>query len=347
MVSDTVKVYQRHLCVSAKFLTVWYRNWVMKVIPLGTSSGKPTLSRNVSAMAVVREGEWLLFDCGEATQTQIVRAGLSPNRLSAIFITHFHGDHFNGLAGLLSTMGMDRRERPLKLVGPRGICEYLDVLARLKILYVNYPTEIRELHPSDFRRNGDEGNSDAFDDNGLLKVHEGAGYYVSASPLNHRIFATGFRVEEHPRPGRFNLERAIELGIPSGPLYGRLQSGEEITLGDGRVIKPEDVLGPPRPGKIVAYCTDTRPCEGGIALAREADLVVHEATYTEELADEADDFGHSTAAQAASVAKRAGARRLLITHFSSRYPDATPLLEEAAKVFPHTVMARDLMEVEV
>jgi len=320
----------------------------MKVIPLGTSSGKPTLSRNVSALAVVREGEWLLFDCGEATQTQIARAGLSPNRLSAIFITHFHGDHFNGLAGLLSTMGMDRRERPLTLVGPRGIREYLDVLARLRILYVNYPTELRELSPSDFRRDGSANDdTDIFDRNGLLKVHQGAGYYVSATPLNHRIFATGYRVEEHPRPGRFNLERAIELGIPSVPLYGRLQSGQQITLEDGRVIKPEDILGPSRPGRVVAYCTDTRPCEGGVALARDADLVVHEATYTQELEDEANDFGHSTAAQAASVAKQAGARRLLITHFSSRYPDATPLLEEATKVFPETVMARDLMEVEV
>lgn len=318
----------------------------MKVIPLGTSSGKPTLSRNVSALAVVRDGEWLLFDCGEGTQTQIARAGLSPNRLCAIFITHFHGDHFNGLSGLLSTMGMDRRERPLTLVGPRGLREYLDTLARLKILYVNYPMEVKELSPADFKRNGRPARSENSEDE-LMTVYEGAAYFVSACPLNHRIFDTGFRVQEHPRPGKFNLERAVELRIPSGPLYGKLQSGEEITLEDGRVIKPDDVLGPPRRGKVVAYCTDTRPCEGGISLARGADLVVHEATYTEELAQEADEFGHSTAAQAASIARRADARRLLITHFSSRYPDATPLLEEAISVFPDTIMARDLMEIEV
>lgn len=322
----------------------------MKVIPLGTSSGKPTLSRNVSAMAVVREGEWLLFDCGEGTQTQIARAGLSPSRLSAIFITHFHGDHFNGLAGLLSTMGMDRRERPIAIVGPCGLRQYLDMLARLKILYVSYPTTIRELSPADFNRNqsGESGDTaDAFDNSGLLTVHDRSEYFVSACPLNHRIFATGFRVEERPRPGRFNLERAMELGIPAGPLYGRLQSGNEITLEDGRVIKPSDVLGQPRPGKVVAYCTDTRPCEGSIALGRDADLLIHEATYTEELAEEASEFGHSTSAQAARIAKRARARRLMITHFSTRYPDARPLLEEAIEVFPETVMARELIEVEV
>jgi ribonuclease Z len=318
----------------------------MKVIPLGTSSGKPTLSRNVSALAVVREGEWLLFDCGEGTQTQIARAGLSPNRLSAIFITHFHGDHFNGLSGLLSTMGMDKRERPLTLVGPRGLREYLDTLARLKILYVNYPMEVKELSPADFKQNGRPGRSKSLSDE-LLTVYERAAYFVSACLLNHRIFDTGYRVQEHPRPGRFNLERANELGIPAGPLYGKLQSGEAITLEDGRVINPDDVLGPQRAGKIVAYCTDTRPCDGSVSLARNADLVIHEATYTRDLVEEADEFGHSTAAQAASIARQADARRLLITHFSSRYPDATPLLEEAREVFPDTVMARDLMEIEV
>lgn len=318
----------------------------MKVIPLGTSSGKPTLSRNVSALAMVREGEWLLFDCGEGTQTQIARAGLSPNRLSAIFITHFHGDHFNGLAGLLSTMGMDRRERQLRLVGPRGIREYLDTLARLKILYVNYPMDVIELGPADFKRNGKPASSND-SDGGLLTIHEGSGYFVSACALNHRIFDMGYRVEEHPRPGRFNLERATELGIPAGPLYGKLQSGQEITLEDGRVIKPDDVLGPARKGKVVSYCTDTRPCEGSVALSFDADLIVHEATYTEEFVEEASEYGHSTAAQAANIAKRSGAQKLLITHFSSRYVDATPLLEEASAIFPETVMARDLMEIEI
>src|SRR5215210_6349817 len=167
----------------------------MRVIPLGTSSGKPTLKRNVSAMAVAREGEWLLFDCGEGTQTQVARAGLNPSRLSAIFITHLHGDHFNGLSGLLSTMGLDRRTRELTLVGPHGIREYLDTLARLKILFVNYPLTIKELSSM----------------SELTPVHDAAGYTVIAYPLDHRIFAIGYRLQERERPGRFNLERARAL----------------------------------------------------------------------------------------------------------------------------------------
>ncbi len=309
----------------------------MKVIPLGTSSGKPTLHRNVSALAVVREGEWLLFDCGEATQTQVMRAGLSPNRLAAIFITHFHGDHFNGLPGFLSTMGLDRRERPLTLTGPRGIRQYLDVLARLKILYLNYPLDVHEFAPSDFRES----------DSKSILVYETPAYEVIAAPLDHRIFAIGYRVEERPRPGKFDIERARQLGIPAGPLYGRLQSGHAIQLEDGRLITPSEVVGPPRPGKAVAYCTDTRPCDTAVTLGHKVDLLIHEATYTEDLITEAEDFGHSTAAQAARIAERADARRLLITHFSTRYPDASPLLEEARAVFADTVMARDLAEFEV
>lgn len=312
----------------------------MKVIPLGTSSGKPTLRRNVSALAVAREGEWQLFDCGEGTQTQIVRAGLNPNRLSSIFITHLHGDHFNGVAGLLSTMGLDRRIRDLVLVGPRGINDYLETLARLKILFVNYPLEVREYGP--------QGSSSMnATSNGMIDVYEAAGYVVSSLPLDHRIFTLGYRIEERPRPGRFNLERARELRIPEGPMFGRLQSGHDVQLSDGRVIRPSDVLGPARPGKAIAYCTDTRPCGNDIELARGVDLLIHEATFTDEMTEEAHDYGHSTARQAAQVACEAGAKRLLITHFSTRYPDPEVLLKEAREVFPDTIMADDLMEIDV
>lgn len=303
----------------------------MRVIPLGTSSGKPTLKRNVSALAVAREGEWLLFDCGEGTQTQIARAGLNPSRLVAIFITHLHGDHFNGLSGLLSTMGLDRRTRELTLVGPPGVNEYLNTLARLKILFVNYPLEVLEIGPI----------------NESKIVYEAAEYTVSTHPLDHRLFALGYRVQERPRPGRFNLERARELGVPEGPMFRRLQLGEDVQLGDGRIVQSSEVMGPQRAGKAVAYCTDTRPFDGTIKLARDVDLLIHEATYTEELTAEAHEYGHSTAAQAARIARDAGARRLLITHYSTRYPDVTPLVEESRAVFPDTILAQDLVEVEV
>jgi ribonuclease Z len=303
----------------------------MRVIPLGTSSGKPTLKRNVSALAVVREAEWLLFDCGEGTQTQVARAGLSPSRLSAVFITHLHGDHFNGLPGLLSTMGLDRRTRGLELTGPRGIGEYLSLLERLRVAFLTYPVALREfssLPESTF-------------------VYETPEYSVSALALDHRLFALGYRVDERPRPGRFNVENARNLGVPEGPLWGRLQAGDDVRLDDGRLVRSSDILGPPRPGKSVAYCLDTRPCAMSVELARDVDLLIHEATYTEEFAAEAQQYGHSTAAQAARTARDAGARRLLITHFSTRYSDPMPLLHEARAIFPDTVVAEDLVEIEV
>jgi ribonuclease Z len=303
----------------------------MRVIALGTSSGKPTLKRNVSALAVAREAEWLLFDCGEGTQMQITRAGLSPSRLSAVFITHLHGDHFNGLPGLLSTMGLDRRTRGLGLTGPQGIREYLDMLERLRVAFLTYPVELREF--SSLPES--------------TVVYETAEYSVSAIALDHRLFALGYRIDERPRPGRFNVEQARKLGVPEGPLWGRLQSGEDVRLADNSVVRSSDVMGAARPGKSVAYCLDTRPCAMAVQLARDVDLLIHEATYTEEFAPEAQQYGHSTAAQAARTARDAGARRLLITHFSTRFPDPTPLLQEARAIFPDTILAEDLMEIEV
>lgn len=307
----------------------------MKIIPLGTSSGKPTLYRNVSATAVVGEGEWWLFDCGEGTQVQIQRAGLSMHRLAGIFITHLHGDHFNGLAGLLSTMALDKREHELVLVGPPGIGEYLEVLRRLKILWTNYPLTLQELGKADFATVAQH------------TVFDSERFFVVTRPLFHRIFALGYRVQEKDRPGRFDVTRAKELGIPAGPLYGQLQRGEDITLADGRVIESGAVVGPPRPGVGIAYCLDTRPCPNAVWLAQGADWLIYEATFTEDLLEEAEHYGHSTARQAAQTALDAGARHLLLTHFSSRYPDLTPLLEEAREVFPKAVLARDLMEIEI
>jgi ribonuclease Z len=307
----------------------------LKVIPLGTSSGKPTLRRNVSGLAVVGEGEWWLFDCGEGTQMQIARAGLSPQKLVGIFISHLHGDHFNGLPGLLSSMALDNREKELTLVGPVGIREYLDLLASLKICYVNYPLNLIEFNEKSFANKAES------------LVYESARLTIVTRALDHRVFALGFRLEEKIRPGRFNLERARELGIPAGPLYSQLQSGKSVTLSSGRVIHPSEVLGEPRPGKIVSYCLDTRPCVNAVKLAENADWLIHEATFTEDHIEESHHFGHSTAVQAAEVAAEALAKRLLITHFSSRYTDVRQLVEEARAIFPQTFAAEDLAEFEV
>lgn len=318
----------------------------MKVIPLGTGSGKPTIQRSVSGVAVVWESEWVLLDCGEATQVQILRAGLHTSRLRAIFITHLHGDHFNGLAGLLSTMGLDRRERELTIVGPRGICEYLELVARLKTLYLNYPVEVKELDESEFEGKSGDANGQSRR-SPLITVFESPNFTVSTAPLNHRIFDLGYRIKERERPGRFDLEKAKSLGIPAGPFYRILQSGNAITLADGRTVQPSEVLGPARPGKSVAYCTDTRPSRNAVELAKGCDLLIHEATFTEDLKAEAWDYGHSTARQAATCAVRAGAAQLLITHISPRYPDASVLLNEAREIFPSTILAEDLKSVEV
>jgi len=355
------------------------------VITLGTGSGKPTLKRSVSAVAVVWEGEWILFDCGEATQVQVMRSGLHSSRLRAIFITHLHGDHFNGLAGFLSTMGLDRREDELVLVGPPGIREYLSLLRRLKILYVSYPIGLREFgHDAFVERAGIQGTrgpaprtnahtkteeclgSDParFDTaagplktgsrpeawpqkRGLVQVYESSRFTVSALPLDHRVFTLGYRIEERPRPGRFNVQRAIEIGVPEGPLFGRLQAGHEVVLADGRTVQPSEVLGAARSGKKLAYCTDTRPCAAGIELGSGVDLLVHEATFADELRTEAEEFGHSTAKQTGRIAQAACPELLLVTHISARYADARPLLDEARETFPNVEMAEDLMELEV
>lgn len=307
----------------------------MKIIPLGTSSGKPTLSRNVSATALAGDGEWWLFDCGEGTQMQIARAGLSPQKLSAIFITHLHGDHFNGLPGLLSSMALDQREHELTIVGPPGMKEYFELLGKLRIMFVRYPLNIIELGPSYFKNKDEE------------LVFETPLFTCVTRPLDHRIFSLGYRFEEKIKPGRFNIDKARELGIPPGPLYSQLQSGKSITLADGRVIEPDEILGPPRPGRAIVYCLDTRPCDNAVILAQNAEWLIYEATYTDDLREEATQYGHSTSVQAAEIATRASAKNLLLTHFSSRYVDIRPLVDEARKIFPDTIAAYDLKEIEV
>jgi len=320
------------------------------------------------------EGEWILFDCGEATQVQVMRAGLHSSRLRAVFITHLHGDHFNGLAGFLSTMGLDRREDELVLIGPPGIREYLALLKRLKILYLSYPLDVREIGADRFahgentqkgrrsggsvppqeklehepdRAQGGFGPEEAESGAQPVTVYESVKYKVSTLPLDHRVFTLGYRVEERPRPGRFNLQRAVEIGVPEGPLFGQLQAGHDIVLRDGRAVRSSDVVGPDRAGKTLAYCTDTRPCPTGVALGLGADLLVHEATFADDLQSEASEYGHSTSKQTAQVADGAKPERLVITHISARYPDARPLLAEAREIFPRVELAEDLMEFEV
>lgn len=295
---------------------------------LGTGSGAPTLDRNLACVAVQRQGELFLFDCGEAAQIQYRRAGLGFAPLAAVAISHMHGDHVTGLMGLLMSLQMAGRSEPLEVYGPPGLAEYVRCSRAALRTRFAYPLRIREL--------GEPG-----------MLRETAAYRLLARPLDHRLFCLGFRLEEHARPGRFHLEAACRLGVPEGPMFGRLQHGEAVTLPDGTAVLPEQVLGPGRPGASLAYCTDTRPCEAAVELARGVDLLIHEGTFEGGLSAEARRKGHSTVTDAARIARAAGARELVITHLSPRYHDPGWLRAQAREVFPATRIARDLLTVEV
>lgn len=297
-------------------------------MPLGTSSGRPTRARHVSAFAVELERSWILVDCGDGTQHQVLRSPLSDARLDAILLTHLHGDHALGLPGLLSSMGLEGRSRPLRLVGPLGIRDWLDATVRLPLLHIEFELEIIELGKHEF---ADE----------PVMVTEVAAYRVEALPLEHRVPCFGFRISEPVHDPRLLVDVARWLGVAEGPDLGRLQRGETVTL-EGRTVTPDEVLGEPRPSRSVAVFGDTMPCANGVRLARDVDLLVHEATYDIAHADLAEKWMHSTSEQAATVARDAGASRLLITHFSSRHVDSAPLVEEARRIFPATDAAVEL-----
>jgi len=299
----------------------------LRVIFLGTSGSIPTPRRGAPAVAVVREGEILLLDCGEGTQQRMFAARLGFSRPMRVFITHLHGDHVLGLPGLLQTMSLLGRERPLRVYGPRGIREFLEAFTSI-LGEPLFPLEVGEVvEPG--------------------RVCDGRGYKVLAVPADHNVEAWSYALVEDPRPGRFHPERALELGVPEGPLWKRLQRGERVRLPDGRVVRPEEVVDPPRPGRKIVYSGDTRPNEGLVELARGADLLIHESTFGDDLAEKALLDGHSTPSQAAEVARRAGVGELILTHISPRYSDPSELLGQARRVFGRTRIAEDLMEVEV
>lgn len=284
----------------------------IRIVFLGTSSGTPSRERNVSSVAVVLDGTVLLLDCGEGTQHQLLRAPVRSGAIEAICITHLHGDHVYGLPGLLATMSMNARAQPLTLVGGETLRPYVDCVLATTDHHPNFPFDVA---PPPYR---------------------GRGFTVVSAPLDHRIPAIGFCIVEDDHPGAFDVEKARALGIPPGPQYAEL-----IRNRDARV------LGPSRPGRRIAYCTDTRPCVSAVELARGADVLIHEATYTSDLAQSADERGHSTAAGAARVAAEAGVGRLILTHFSTRYRDVEALLAEARAIFPETEAASDFMEFAV
>jgi ribonuclease Z len=295
------------------------------VIPLGTASALPTRERHLSSVAVDRKGRVLLFDCGEGTQYRLMHAGLNRARVDAVFVTHLHGDHVYGLMGLLATMGQLSRTDPVTVVGPAELEPMVREMPGMQRGWVPYEVEFVSV---------EEGFECA-------TVYETDELTVTARPLDHRVFTAGYRLEEKPRPGRFHPERARALGVSDPRDFGRLQAGETIAAG-GSTVRPEEVMGPEREGIAVAYVTDTRPCEGGRRLAEGADLLYHDATFAADHADRAVTTGHATAREAAEIARDAGARRLLLGHFSARYETPARHVREARDVFPATDAAEEL-----
>ena len=300
---------------------------MLSVTFLGTGAACPTVDRNVAALAVQREGETILFDCGEGTQRQMMRYGVGFS-FTEVFFTHFHADHMLGITGLLRTMGLQDRTAPVTLYGPRGALRILGAALSLGIERNKFPVEVVEIEAGQ-RLVRDE-------------------YDIVVFETEHRADTVGYALAEHTRLGRFHPDSARELGVPEGPLWGRLHKGETVTLDDGRTVRPADLVGSPRRGRTVVYSGDTRPHLALLHAARGADLLIHEATFGSDEAERAIETGHSTAAEAARVAVEAGVRQLVLTHISPRYTrDAPELLAEARAVFPDTVIARDGLTVEV
>jgi len=306
----------------------------MQITFLGTSSGVPTRSRNVSSVALrlPQRAELWLFDCGEGTQHQVLRSDLKVSQLTRIFVTNMHGDHIFGLMGLLASCGLAGNVEHVDIYGPPDLEEYLKACRRYSQTHFSYPVKVHTVSPG--------------------VVYEDAEYTVSCELLKHRVPAFGYRVTEKDRTGHFDVEKAAALGIPSGPLYGKLKRGEEIMLPDGRRVNGSDFCGPTLIGRKLVYCTDTVFCESAIALAEDADVLIHEATFAHQDAELAYQRLHSTSTMAAQVALAAQVQQLIITHLSPRYApgnsiEPKDLLLEARSIFPNTEMAVDFLTVNI
>ncbi|MFK3707200.1 ribonuclease Z [Raoultella sp. BIGb0138] len=301
----------------------------MELTFLGTSAGVPTRTRNMTSIVLNLQqptaAEMWLFDCGEGTQHQFLHTPYHPGKLNKIFITHLHGDHLFGLPGLLCSRSMQGNSLPLTLYGPAGLKEFVETALRLSGSWTDYPLSIVEIGP------------------GL--VFDEQGYRVSAWPLAHPVECYGYRIEQHDKPGTLDAARLIADGVPPGPLFQRLKQGETITLEDGRTIDGKRYLGPATPGKKLAIFGDTAPCETAFELARDVDVMIHETTLEQAMAEKANSRGHSSSQQAAALARDAGVSMFIATHFSSRYDaeGCRRLLAECREVFPRTLLAEDFM----
>lgn len=298
----------------------------MKLVFLGTSGAQPTEDRGLTCICLEKEGEVLMFDAGEGAQFSYLKSGLGWNKKMKIFVTHLHGDHCIGILGLLQTMTLQHRTESLEIYGPNGIEEF--IAANIKVLNfgLSFPVMITSI---------DEG-----------KVVDKEMYSVFACKANHSIPAFSFRFEEKDRPGRFNTEKARQLGIPEGNLWNQLQKGYEIKIGD-KIVKPSDVLGDKRPGKKIGISGDTRPTKELEEFFKNCNYLSFDSTFLHELKDKAIETHHSTAKEAATLAKNANVENLILTHFSARYKDESVLVDEAKAIHDSVIGAKDLLEIEI
>ncbi len=283
-------------------------------------------------MQLPQRAEVWLFDCGEGTQHQLLRSDVRVSQITRIFVTHMHGDHTYGLMGLLASCGLAGNPTRIDIYGPPNLGEYLRACGRYSQTHFSYPVKVHTVEPG--------------------VVFEDDEYTVSCLPLTHRVPAFGYRIAEKDKPGRFNVEQATALGIPSGPLYGKLKRGEVVTLPDGRIVNGADLCGETQVGRKFVYCTDTVYCDNAVELAQDADVLVHEATFAHQDAEMAYQRLHSTSTMAAQVALGAGVKQLIMTHFSPRYAPGNAialddLLKEARSIFPNTIMAYDFLTQEI
>jgi ribonuclease Z len=297
----------------------------LDLVFLGTSGSMPTAQRAPTATLVRRGGERLLFDCAEGTQRQLLRSNVGLVELREVFLTHYHADHYLGLPGMLKTFALRGRELPLTIYGPPGLGDLFRALRRI-FGKLTYEYALVELEPGD-----------------ALDRDE---YVLSTFPVAHGVSALGYSLVEPPRPGRFDVGAAAALGVPPGPERGLLQRGESVTLAEGRVVTPGDVLGPGRPGRKVVLAGDGAPSGSVLEAARHADLLVHEATFCEDERERAAETNHSTARAAAELARAAEVRLLALTHLSNRYSGGE-VAREAREVFGDTVVPRDFDTIDV
>lgn len=305
----------------------------MQIEFLGTGAGSPSKARNVSSLALKlleeRKTIWL-FDVGEATQHQILKTTIRPRKIEKIFITHLHGDHIFGLPGLLSSRSFQGGNEPLTIYGPKGIKEFVQVTLRVSESRLSYPLKFVELTE----------DGEIFSDKTFT---------VSAKKLDHKIACFGYRIVEHDHQGELQVDKLRELGVPAGPVYGQLKAGKVVTLPDGRTLNGADFIGAPQPGRVVAILGDTRKTKAALALAKDADVLVHESTFGKGEAKLAHNYYHSTSVQAATIAKQAGVGRLLLNHISARYVGkaATQLAYQVRDIFPNTRVVKDFDEFEI